>query len=56
VAKLHIIQIFECTQPRIWRPPKRFDDGLLLGTTWFRDRGLLFKINPVLDSFLSELK
>ena len=62
VAKLNNIPISECTQPRIRRPPKRFDDGLILETTGIRDRGLnsvSYKVNlyyPVLDSFLSELK
>ena len=60
VAQMHNIPTIECTRSR--RPPKRFDDGVVLETTGVRDRGSTsdnYKISlyyPVLDSFLSELK
>ena len=56
VAKLHNIPI-ATSQSR--RPPKRFDDGIVLETTGIRDESDSYKINlyyPVLDSFLCELK
>ena len=56
MAKLHNIPI-ATSQSR--RPPKRFDDGIVLETTGIRDESDNYKINlyyPVLDSFLCELK
>ena len=56
VAKLHNIPI---VTSRSRRPPKRFDDEIVLETTGIRDESDNYKINlyyPVLDSFLSELK
>ena len=56
VGKLHNIPI---VTSRSRKPPKRFDDGIVLETTGIRDESDNYKINlyyPVLDSFLSELK
>ena len=53
VAKLHNIPI---VTSRSRRPPKRFDDGIVLETSGIRDESDNYKINlyyPVLDSFLS---